>query len=173
MYQPAPLCRASPAREVEGPTYFSGRRRLRHYCGKKEVPCWFGSWTCSFIRPANPRTMIKLFCPHHKGAAPASIPLKGGWGGAGSGQGLRWMYIQICILCNDSILECSDTTQQVQRHPRSVPRWDSCLCALYLYWLVPNVETLIVLVPASNHFMFWCRSFDEIMSLRMDNDYKT
>ena len=37
----------------------------------------------------------------------------------------------------------------------------------------PNVETLIFLVPASNHFMFRSRSFDEMMSLRMDNDYKT
>ena len=40
---------------------------------------------------------------------------------------------------------------------------------------LPNVtvETLIFLVPASNHFMFCCRSCDERMSFMIDNDYKT
>ena len=38
---------------------------------------------------------------------------------------------------------------------------------------VQNEGPLIFLVPASNHFRFWCRSFDEMMSLRMNNDYKT
>ena len=36
-----------------------------------------------------------------------------------------------------------------------------------------NVEKLIFLVLASNHFMFRCRSCDERMSFMMDNDYKT
>ena len=37
----------------------------------------------------------------------------------------------------------------------------------------PNGEKLIFVVPASNHFMFRCRSCDEMMSFMMDNDYKT
>ena len=38
---------------------------------------------------------------------------------------------------------------------------------------LPNEGTLIFLVPASNHFMFWCRSCDERMPFMTDNDYKT
>ena len=44
------------------------------------------------------------------------------------------------------------------------------LCNFINLMTLPKVETLIFLVPALNHFMFWYRSCDERMSFMMDND---
>ena len=49
-----------------------------------------------------------------------------------------------------------------------VVHW-SCIKFLKL----PNIETLIFVVPASNHFMFRRRSCNERMSFMMNNYYKT
>ena len=42
-------------------------------------------------------------------------------------------------------------------------------CTFIILMKEPNEETLFFLVPASNYFMFWCRSCDEMMSCMMAN----
>ena len=49
------------------------------------------------------------------------------------------------------------------------------MVASLIYWFNEATERREIhfLVPASNHFIFWCRSCDERTTLMMDNDYKT